>query len=239
MDCSEVKQYLSEYVDGCLPNELAAQLEAHLKDCAHCRAELAAYQSLRMQIRALKLENTDDFVWKGIEEKPSVLPLYKKTWMRCLGAAAACFVLVIGVLAGTQNGALKPTVEENVAKEEMASVPRMARTAEVPYADQTFDISESGATPFGHENVKQNGAAAEVYTTRVLTFSVREQAREAFLRTLSGLRMEGVDEPTIINASDLDKLLQIDGVEVIKERLEETSSAVRQGKIVIEYENRF
>ena len=281
MDCAKAKQYLSEYVDGCLSEELSAQLQVHLASCAQCRAQLKSYEKLRAELCAFKLENTDDFVWKGIANaQPTVLPLYKKAWVRSLSAVATCFVLVIGLLAVTQNGAFKPTqngnvpetVQEDSIVQPDASAPMKARTADVPYADQHFHIPEGGVTTFGSAEVKQKNAAmeetleiqsysycvddmqtdknelmpenekasagggvAKTYPMQIVTFSVSAQAREIFLQTLSALRVEGVDEPTLIEASDLEKLLQIDGVKVTQERQEVTTSKIREGRIVIEY----
>jgi hypothetical protein len=38
MDCSEIEQWLSEYMESSLPAEEMSQVEKHLEDCRHCSA---------------------------------------------------------------------------------------------------------------------------------------------------------------------------------------------------------
>ncbi len=113
MDCKQVKAYLSAYIDGFLPAEEKQQVAAHLDACAACRQAAEALLKLRGEIRALKLENTDDFVFDFARAKaPETLPVYRRKWLRTVSACAACFVLLIGVYAAVQNGYQTPAEQK-------------------------------------------------------------------------------------------------------------------------------
>ena len=47
MSCRDAIALLDDFIDGVLPAELAAELSAHLADCAPCRAYLATYRTTR------------------------------------------------------------------------------------------------------------------------------------------------------------------------------------------------
>lgn len=50
-ECREIFERLSEYLDGELPPDPCAVLEAHFEDCAPCRAFL---ESLRATVRLIE-----------------------------------------------------------------------------------------------------------------------------------------------------------------------------------------
>ncbi len=195
MECREARAYLTEYIDGFLLEKERAQLEAHLQACAACKKEVEALRALRGELRALKIEDTSDFVFDIEKAKtPAVLPLYRQRWVRALSVTAACFVLFIGVLAVTQNGYQTPqnsevqilgseaadeedamTARETNGESEMTNGPR-ARTAEVPYAETELAVPDtytyySSQTPeavqeyAGKENQKSASVTAEDAST--------------------------------------------------------------------------
>jgi anti-sigma factor RsiW len=47
MNCKEAIEVLADFLDQVLSSEVAAALEAHLRDCAPCRAYLATYRETR------------------------------------------------------------------------------------------------------------------------------------------------------------------------------------------------
>jgi anti-sigma factor RsiW len=47
MTCRDLIDILDEYLDGALPDDLRADLEGHLADCAPCRAYLSTYRKTR------------------------------------------------------------------------------------------------------------------------------------------------------------------------------------------------
>lgn len=63
MTCTLYEEQLSSYLDGELPARRAARLEAHLKTCPHCQAELAALGGIAGRLRAVssQIEVSHDF----------------------------------------------------------------------------------------------------------------------------------------------------------------------------------
>lgn len=53
MDCRQVREELSAYIDGVLGESLLLQLEAHLKGCPHCAAEAEELREVVGMVRAL------------------------------------------------------------------------------------------------------------------------------------------------------------------------------------------
>ena len=47
MTCQEVVAVLADYLEATLSPDLLARLEAHLQDCAACRAYLATYRQTK------------------------------------------------------------------------------------------------------------------------------------------------------------------------------------------------
>ncbi len=52
MTCSLYEEQLSSYLDGELTRTRVAKLEAHLKVCPHCQAELDAFGAIGARLRA-------------------------------------------------------------------------------------------------------------------------------------------------------------------------------------------
>lgn len=63
MTCRLFEKQLSSYLDGELPAARAARLEAHLRACPHCQAELDAMGGIAQHIRAASssVEVSHDF----------------------------------------------------------------------------------------------------------------------------------------------------------------------------------
>ena len=63
MTCRLYEEELSSYLDGELPAARAARLEAHLKVCPHCQAELDAMGGIASRLRELSnlVEVSHDF----------------------------------------------------------------------------------------------------------------------------------------------------------------------------------
>jgi hypothetical protein len=54
MNCDEIKELLSEYVDGVLDEKTKALVEAHLSTCRDCKEELASLQKLVNELGSLE-----------------------------------------------------------------------------------------------------------------------------------------------------------------------------------------
>ena len=102
--CTEILILLDDYVDGTLESPEQAQVEAHLAECASCRAEADAIRNLLAD--AAKLPRSvlpERELWSGIEARLSSAPLRPPRWvawgMATRVAAAIGLIMLGGALA--------------------------------------------------------------------------------------------------------------------------------------------
>jgi anti-sigma factor RsiW len=113
MSCREFAPSLSDLVDGGLPRDARAKLEAHLEGCADCRALLADLKRVKAAARALPKMTAPESVWQnvragldgelrrsGARRPATVLQFAGWRWRGLTGLAAAA-VVVLAVIAGT------------------------------------------------------------------------------------------------------------------------------------------
>lgn len=60
MQCQTLEQYSVEYLEGTLTPDVMRAVEAHLEQCAHCRAQLAEARLVSASVRRLPLETCPD-----------------------------------------------------------------------------------------------------------------------------------------------------------------------------------
>ncbi len=101
MKCHEVQDQLSAYLDGEVPAGRSQELEAHLRVCAACQAELALLEGLEGALGALSAPASPDIAEKVI----SRLQHPARPWWRafCLAASLILGLTLGGVLAGKFN----------------------------------------------------------------------------------------------------------------------------------------
>lgn len=146
MECSKVKELLSEYLDGMLDEEASARVQAHLSQCADCRVEHASLEVLVHELGTMEpVTPPVDFLDRLHErmEEPSwfsklmhtlFVPLRFKIPLEF--AAVALVAVVIFSLLNVQFDAYRAakSPEEPVEKMEdrafMADVPK-------PYKQET------------------------------------------------------------------------------------------------------
>lgn len=100
MMCGNVREALSAYVDGALPEAARASTTAHLKACPECRHELDALQAMVTRLRAQPLPEGPDLV-AGVRRK--LEPARRRmvfvwpSWhvLALAGSAAAVMLLVV------------------------------------------------------------------------------------------------------------------------------------------------
>lgn len=89
--CERARAYVSLAVDEELSELGAARLEAHLAECADCRAYSAEVGGLTAQLRSTELEQP---------ETPFVLPRSRTTLVRGLQVGAAAAAVLAATLGG-------------------------------------------------------------------------------------------------------------------------------------------
>ncbi|HEY5614881.1 MAG TPA: zf-HC2 domain-containing protein [Bacteroidota bacterium] len=115
MNCNDVQQLLSEYLDGSLPAQQREAVNIHLESCVSCRAELQQYQSLLARTAHLPKDIAPSRdLWGGISKRigpqeqtqsPNVIHRENKTFWRNRVFAIAATVLVMmgGVWIATRT----------------------------------------------------------------------------------------------------------------------------------------
>ena len=108
MTCDRYFALLSARLDGPLAEGEERELEEHLLVCPDCRADGARLAALKGTLAELEeLEAPEGFT-QGVmdriraEEKPKVIPLFKRPQVRALAGLAACLVLVVGIYGISQ-----------------------------------------------------------------------------------------------------------------------------------------
>ena len=143
MDCDRYIDLLSARLDGALTEEEERELEGHLSRCPAVRAagaQLAALQGVFSELE--EVEAPEGFA-QGVmdriraEEKPKVIPLFKRPQVRALAGLAACLVLAVGLY-----GASRPRYLD---KREIMDV--TVRSFNRDAAEELEDVSACEALP--------------------------------------------------------------------------------------------
>ena len=99
MSCPHMEVRLNEYVDGTLADRDRAGVDAHLAECAGCRAAVAELRDLVAGARTLptSIEPARD-LWGGIASRLGKRETVNgKRWLRVALAAAAVIVIAVGL----------------------------------------------------------------------------------------------------------------------------------------------
>jgi hypothetical protein len=106
MDCDEIQERLSEYIDGALDEKTARTIEKHISTCEDCKETYASLSAVVKELNALEpMTAPTDFLEKiheRMEARPKDNRLFKKLFVPFkvkvplqLAAAAAVSILVI------------------------------------------------------------------------------------------------------------------------------------------------
>jgi anti-sigma factor RsiW len=93
MNCPNLRHHLSAYLDDETPPELCREVEAHLRVCAACQAELAGLRRLDRALATLPAPDPPDLAPRVLARvRPPARP-----WWRSVSLAAS---LVLGLVLG-------------------------------------------------------------------------------------------------------------------------------------------
>ena len=105
--CETMEVWLSLRLDGMLEPEEERELEAHLAVCPRCRALARELETIHAALPQLEDCPAPEGFARGVmerigalEEKPKVVPLFRRPQVRALMGLAACAVLCIGLYRG-------------------------------------------------------------------------------------------------------------------------------------------
>ncbi len=159
MSCREFAPSLSELVDGGLPRDARAKIEAHLEACAGCRALLADLKRVKAAARALPKMTAPESVWQNVRagldaearhsgdrRSATVIPFAPWRWRGLAGLAAAA-VAVLAVTTGMYymtRPATQVTPAPPAAAHESASAAVQSIEAEIELADRHYQNAIEG-----------------------------------------------------------------------------------------------
>jgi tetratricopeptide (TPR) repeat protein len=111
MTCEQYGEWLGDAVEGTLDADRQAQLDAHCRDCAACRALLTDLQQIRAAAATLDRRTPSPELWRAIvakvEDQGFAAPAQRRrTWASAWSqlAAAAALVLMLGAAAWFAGG---------------------------------------------------------------------------------------------------------------------------------------
>ncbi len=117
MNCKDICELLTAYLDGEVTVEEKAYIETHLPNCPQCRAELGAFSAMRENLRGALTAMADEVtpspqLWEKIRDRLETKESRKGFWSsftlgRVATAATAVVVLVIAVVIWQYGGILE------------------------------------------------------------------------------------------------------------------------------------
>lgn len=138
MNCEQMTVLLSAWLDGELSREEEVQMQAHLEQCAECRALFEQLQALHTSFSELEELSAPEGFAQGVmdlvraEEAPKVVPLFKRPAVRSAVGLAACALLCVGVVRMAFNGGFGSST--------MDAAPECAAPEAAAYDMETYDL---------------------------------------------------------------------------------------------------
>ncbi len=126
MTCAEMREHVSAWVDGELPEDLAAAVERHFTQCATCRTRATSKRALKHAIAQLpSREEPPGAVRARVEalrfRSRSVRAARAVAWLMAVGAGIA-----IAVVAFSMRGRMSPhDLAEELVADHLRSVPEV------------------------------------------------------------------------------------------------------------------
>ena len=157
--CERAQTALADYVEGSLRGRARARVEAHLRDCADCRAEVAALERTGELLKDARAIPAPSRVWGSIEAEiagkqslPTIRSL-RVLWRGAVVVAALATALIAGWMVRPQEAPIAaPTVQQAEIDEEFQSTleGHLSAIWVTPLADeaalglQMADLGEEG-----------------------------------------------------------------------------------------------
>ena len=158
MNCNEICDKLSLYIDNELGDEEMRQMEEHIKSCVNCQKEMEEYENLISVLQSLPEEEPPEGYCARLHEKllengpqletrkeaSKIKKINRFKWMK-YGSIAAALVLVFlvgNMNSGKNNFGIKSKTESSydmaATEENKAVAPQAIEPAEAPegYSDQ-------------------------------------------------------------------------------------------------------
>jgi len=80
MKCKDVRNLISDYVDGSLHGAAEAELESHIDECPACRSELHEMAELMASLASMGGEKSPVDLWGGVRAKITSAEPARRSW---------------------------------------------------------------------------------------------------------------------------------------------------------------
>lgn len=195
MNCNEISDKLSLYIDNELSDEEMLLIEEHIKFCESCQKELEEYKNLISILQSLPEEEPPEGYCERLhnkltevninQEKTSKIKRYKFKWMKYASIAAA-LVLVMLVYGLNNFG----TSTKNEAAYDMAQSGSMPAPAaeEAPASMENYDQSIGEYQPMENRTRDSVMIATEERETKTIktgTLFLQTENYDEFFNSLS------------------------------------------------------
>jgi anti-sigma factor RsiW len=123
MKCDGIRDQLADYVVGGLAGRKRRRVEQHLRECAACRAEVAALERTGALLESLEAQDAPRQTWETVRrdiaarQQQRVRPRW--AWGMAMGVMALVLVVVGGLILGPIQMGAPPVVVAAEADEEL------------------------------------------------------------------------------------------------------------------------
>lgn len=116
--CAHFEELISQSLDEPLSSQDQQALEAHLAQCPHCRTLAQQLEQLHEELSTLEdIEPPAELV-AGVmeriraEQRPKVIPLWRRPQIRALAGMAACAAICVGLWGAHVSGEINSSVAD-------------------------------------------------------------------------------------------------------------------------------
>ena len=201
MNCNEICDKLSLYIDNELGDEEMRQMEEHIKSCVNCQKELEEYENLISVLQSLPEEEPPEGYCARLHEKllengpqletrkeaSKIKKINRFKWMK-YGSIAAALVLVFlvgNMNSGKNNFGIKSKIESSydmaATEENKAVAPQAIEPAEAleEYSDKIAEEIRGEASSYiANDSVMLTSSKAEKEMKIIKTGAISAQTED-------------------------------------------------------------
>ncbi len=120
--CDLIRDRLSEYAVGGLRGRMRARVEAHVGECAGCRAELKALERTGALLDSLETQDAPEGTWEAVRERVLARPRerarVRPRWAWAMSTVALVVVVAVAAVVMVPRPVERPVVVAAAAADE-------------------------------------------------------------------------------------------------------------------------
>ncbi len=157
--CAEIRERLSEFIDGALDPEAASALQAHLDSCPSCRLEWSSLQDVSKALGNLEPVNPPDDFFDRLQERIASQSLFKRLFQWLFSPLRIKLPLELATAAAVGVFLFFILTPERAMRQVMAPAPALLseeaeKAAPAPYRTAPERKREKKAVPVGGDLLK-------------------------------------------------------------------------------------